>query len=242
MWAGWVHHSLRFGHAEVLREVGPEMPECRSKIQRCQSSEQLSEFFGRDPNDFLSRLVTMDETWRQSNNQWSDGTAAHPAPKNSECKNLLEKFSSWFFGIKKATSSLIIFQRAKLSTRSITHLCCCNWRTFWKKNAAGSSPRGSCSCKTMPRLTGHLQPRRNWPTWASRVITHPILRIWPCWTITCSMDWKSNWKVTIFLPTRRSLLPWRPGWTVNFLNFFLSDLQNLQQWAKCIELRGEYVE
>jgi len=74
--------------------VGPEMPECRSKIQRCQSSEQLSEFFGRDPNDFLSRLVTMDETWRQSNNQWSDGTAAHPAPKNSECKNLLEKFSS----------------------------------------------------------------------------------------------------------------------------------------------------
>jgi hypothetical protein len=28
----------------------------------------------------------------------------------------------------------------------------------------------------MPRLTGHLQPRRNWPTWASNVlITHPIL-------------------------------------------------------------------
>ena len=25
-------------------------------------------------------------------NQWSGGTAAHPAPKNSECKNLLEKF------------------------------------------------------------------------------------------------------------------------------------------------------
>jgi len=31
--------------------------------RRCQSSEQLLEFFGRDPNDFLSRLVTMDETW-----------------------------------------------------------------------------------------------------------------------------------------------------------------------------------
>jgi hypothetical protein len=28
-----------------------------------------------------------------------------------------------FFGIKTASSSLIIFQRAKLSTRSITHLC-----------------------------------------------------------------------------------------------------------------------
>jgi len=33
------------------------------KRQRCQSSEQLLDFFRRDPNDFLSRLVTMDETW-----------------------------------------------------------------------------------------------------------------------------------------------------------------------------------
>jgi len=36
----------------------------------------------------------------------------------------------------------------------------------------------SCSCTTLPRLTRHLQPRRNWPTWASNLlITHPILRI-----------------------------------------------------------------
>jgi hypothetical protein len=32
----------------------------------------------------------------------------------------------------------------------------------------------------MKQLTGHLQPRRNSPTWASNVfITHPILRICP---------------------------------------------------------------
>ena len=40
-------------------------PKCLNadqKRQRRQSSEQLSEFFQRDPNDFLSRLVTMDET------------------------------------------------------------------------------------------------------------------------------------------------------------------------------------
>ena len=57
-------------------------------------------------------------TRRQSNNQWSGSIAAHPAPKNSECKNLLENFSPRFFGIKTASSSLIIFQRAKLSTQS----------------------------------------------------------------------------------------------------------------------------
>jgi len=54
--------------------------------------------------------ITM--TRRQSNNQWSDGIASDPAPKNSECKNPLEKFSSRFFGIKTASSSLIIFQTA----------------------------------------------------------------------------------------------------------------------------------
>ena len=30
-WAGWVHHSWRFGHAEALCKVGPEMPERGSK-------------------------------------------------------------------------------------------------------------------------------------------------------------------------------------------------------------------
>jgi len=81
-----------------------------------------------------------------------------------------------FFGIKMASSSLIIFQRAKLSMRSITYLCWCNWRTFWRKNTVGRSSRRSCSCTTMLRLTGHLQPRRNWPTWASNVL---VLRMYP---------------------------------------------------------------
>jgi len=50
-------------------------------------------------------------TRRQGNNQWIGGIAAHPTPKNSKCKNPLEKFSPQFFGIKTASSSLIIFQR-----------------------------------------------------------------------------------------------------------------------------------
>ena len=31
---------------------------------------------------------------------------------------------------------------------------------------------------------------------------------------------KNNWKLAIFRPTRKSLLPRRPGWTDNLLNFF----------------------
>ena len=47
--------------------------------------------------------ITM--TQRQSNNQWSGGIAAHPAPKYSGCKNPLENFSPWFFGIKTVFSN-----------------------------------------------------------------------------------------------------------------------------------------
>ena len=43
-------------------------------------------------------------------------------------------------------------------------------------------------------------------------------------------DWKSDWKVAIFRPTRRSLLPWRPGWTDNFLDFF-EWLAKLRVWS-----------
>jgi len=177
------------------------VPKCLNadqKCQLCQSSEQFWNFFGtiqmnscRDWWPWTKpSYITI--TQRQSNNQWGGGLTAHPAPKNSKCKNALEKFSPRFFGIKTASSSLISFQRAQLSMRSIIHFCWCNWRTFWRKNAAGRSPSGSCYCTTMSRLTRDLQPRRNWPTRPSNVlITHPILRNWPHRTTTCSLDWKT---------------------------------------------------
>ena len=66
-------------------------------------------------------------------------------------------------------------------------------KDIWRKDIAGSSPRGSCSCTTTPRLTGHLRPRRNWPFWAASVlITHSVLRIWPRRTTTCFLDWKNE--------------------------------------------------
>ena len=64
MWVGWVHHSWRFGHAESLREVGPEIPQRGSKTSTVPVvSTNYGFFFQHDPNNFLSRLVTMGETW-----------------------------------------------------------------------------------------------------------------------------------------------------------------------------------
>jgi len=56
------------------------------KRQWCQTSGQLLEFFRHDPNDFMSRLVTMDETWlyhydlerKQQSMEWRHSGSPHP--------------------------------------------------------------------------------------------------------------------------------------------------------------------
>jgi len=143
------------------------VPKCLNadqKRQQCQSSEQLSEFFRRDPNNFLSRLVTMDETWlyhydpetKQKSVEWRHSGSSRP--KKSECKNPLEKFSPRLFGIKTASSTLIIFQTAKLLTRDITHLCWCNWRTFWRKTPREGHQGGLVLAWQCPGSPGTCNP------------------------------------------------------------------------------------
>ena len=205
------------------------MPERGSKRQRCHLSEQLLEFFRRDPNDFLSRLVTMDETWlyhydpetKQQSMEWRH--SGSPRPRNSKCKNPLEKFPPRVFGIKTWWSSLIIFQRAKLSTRSITHLCWCNWRIFWRENAG----RGTVT-KGVLFLTDNAQAHRTLAT--QKKLVHLGLQCLdnnPPYSPDLDLSdyrlfpgLKNSWNFAIFRPTRRSLLPRRPGWTDKIPIFF----------------------
>jgi len=61
-WVGSIIHE----DLDMRKLSAKWVPKCLNadqKRQRCQSPEQTLEFFRRDPNDFLSRLVTMDETW-----------------------------------------------------------------------------------------------------------------------------------------------------------------------------------
>jgi len=89
----------------------------------------------------------MDETWlyhydpetKQQSMEWRHSGSPE---KMSSTIIRWKSFRLDFFETKTASFSLSIFQRAKLSTRSITHLCWCNWRTFWRKNAAGRSKGG----------------------------------------------------------------------------------------------------
>ena len=223
-WVGFIIHE-DLDMRKLSEKWVPKCLNANQKRQRCQS-EQIWNFFVaiqkiscRDWWPWTKRgYITM--TRRHSNNQWSGGIAAHPTPKNSEYKNLLEKFSPRFFGIKTASSSLIIFQRAELSTRNITYLCWCNWRIFWRKNTAGRGYQGGLLfARHCPGSPGTCNPEETDLPGLPVLITHPILRIWPRRTTICSMDWQNNWKVAIFRPTRRSLQPRRPGWTDKFWIF-----------------------
>ena len=195
----------------------PKCPNADKKCQRCQSSELRLEFFRRDPIiSCRARLVTMDETClyhydpetkRQTMEcRHSDS----PRPKKFRVQKSAGKvLTSIFWG---QDGILLIDYLPEGQTINAEYYSSLLVKLdILKGKRQVSSTRGSCSC-TMPRLTGQLQPRRNWPTWPSSVlITDPILRIWPCRTTTCSLDWKNNWEVAIFRPTRRSLLPRRPG-------------------------------
>jgi len=68
------------------------------KHQWCQLSEQLLEFFWHNPHDFLSRLVTMDETWlyhydretKQQSMGWRH--SGSPRPQKFQEQKFLDKF------------------------------------------------------------------------------------------------------------------------------------------------------
>jgi len=87
----------------------PKCVNADQKRQRCQSSEQVLEFFG------AIQIISCRDWWpwtkpcygtmtrRQSNNYWRGGMVPHHASKKSEYKNPLENFSPRIFGIKTAS-------------------------------------------------------------------------------------------------------------------------------------------
>ena len=105
-----IHEDLDIG--KVSAKWVPKCLNADHKRQRCQPSEQLLEFFRRDPNDFLLRLGTMDETWlyhydpetKQQSMEWRHSGSILPqkfrvqkSDVNVRVKNPLEKFSPRFF-------------------------------------------------------------------------------------------------------------------------------------------------
>ena len=157
-------------------------------------------------------------TRSQSNNQWNGGIAAHHAPKNSECKNPLEKFSPRFFGIKTASSHWLSsigpnYQRGVLiiSAGAI------------EGRFEGKTPReGHRALATQKKLT-YL---------GFQCLDHP-----PCSPDLAPSHYQLFPGLKKKICCRGDLVGRTTFW------IFLSGLQKLEQRAKkCIKLRGDCIE
>ena len=222
--------------------------QCLNADQKRQwfQSEQLLECFG------AIQMISCRNWWpwtkpsyiamtrRQSNNQWSGGIAAHPTPtqKIPNAKIRWKSFRLDFLGSKWHPPHWLSSKGPNYQHRVLL-ISAGVIEGHFEGKALQESHQGTCSCTTMPWLTGHLQPRRNWPTWASSVlITHSVLQIWPFQTTTYSLDWKKIQSSPFFVRRRGDLVGRTAFWI-----FFLSGLRKLeQQVKKCIEFCGEYVE
>jgi len=158
-----------------------------------------------------------------------------PRPKKFRVQKSAGKFLATIFWDQDGILLTDYFPKGQIINAEYHPSLLVQLKDILKEKRRGKITRGSCLCTTMPQVTGHSQPGRNWPTWASIfLITHPILWIWPRRTNTCSLDGKKNWKVVIFCTTRRSLLPRRPSWTDNFLIFFWVACKSSSNGLRCL--------
>jgi len=146
--------------------MGPEMPESGSKTSTVPVVWTNFEFFRRDPNDFLSLFVTMDKPLlyhydpetKQQLIEWRH--SGLPCPKIFQVQKSAGKILASMFGDQDGI--LLIDYLPKSQTINPEYysslLVWCNWRTFWRKNAAGRSPRGPVLARQCPGSPGTCNP------------------------------------------------------------------------------------
>jgi len=236
MWAGWVNHSWRFGHAEALREVGPEMPECGSKTSTvpvvwANFAILFSAIQMISCRDWWPRTkpgyITM--TRRQSNNEWSGGIAAHTAPKHFECKNPLEKFSPRFFWDQDGIFLIDYLPKGPTINAEYYLSLPVQLKDILKEKCRGKVTKGFLFLHDNAPAHRALATQKKLAYLGLQFLDHP-----PYSPDLAPSDYhlfpelKNDWKVATFRPKRRSLLPRRPGWRDKVLFFFFGGLQKLE--------------
>ena len=165
-------------------------------------------------------------TRRQSNNQWSGGVAFHPAPKNSDCKNPLEKFSPRLFWDQDGI--LLIDYLPKGQTINVEYYSSLlvQMKDILKEKSHGKVTKGVLFLHDNALVHQALATQKKLAYLGFQCLNHP-----PYSLDLALLEYhlfpglkKQLIGCHFFFPTRKSLLPQRSGWTDNLLNFFLSGL------------------
>jgi len=130
--------------------------------------------------------ITM--TRRQSNNKWSGGIAAHPAPKKIRVQKSARKFLVSIFWDQDGillTDYLPKGQSINTEYYSSAGVI----EGYFEGKTSQEGLQGVLFLHDLAPPRRALATHKKWPTWVSNVlITHPILRVWPRRTTTCSLD------------------------------------------------------
>jgi len=212
--------------------------------------EQILEFFRRHPNDFLSRLVTMDEIWlyhydtekKQQSVEWRHWGSPHP--KIIPSAKICWKISRLNFLYQDGILIVYLPKGQTINPEYYSSLLV-QLKNIIKEKRRGKVTKGVLFLHDNAPAHRALATQKKLAYLGFQCLDHP-----PYSPDLATSDYqlflglkKTIERSSFFRPTRTSLLPRRLGWTDNFLNFFLSGLQKLEQRAKkCIELRGECVE
>jgi len=188
------------------------------KRQRRQSSEQLLEFFRRDPNDFLSPLVTMDETWlyhygpetKQQSMEWRHSVS--PRPRIFRVQKSAGKVLASIFWDQDGI--LLIDYLPKGQTINVEYYSSLlvQLKDILKEKRRGKFTKGV--------LFLHDNVPAHWTPAAQKKLAYLGFQCLDHPPYSPDLAPSACHLFVIFLPTRRSLLPRRSGRTGKLLNFF----------------------
>ena len=189
------------------------VPKCRNvdqKRQRSQSSEQIWNLFG------AIQMISCRDCWpwtkpsyitmnrRQSNNQWSGGIAAHLAPKNSDSKNLLENSRLDLLGSRRHPPHWLSSKRPTINAEYYSALLM-QLKGILKEKHRGKLTKGILFLHDNVPSYRAFATQYKLAYLGFQCLDHPPYSpgLVPS-DYQLFLDWKNNWKVTIFRPTWRS--------------------------------------
>jgi len=155
---------------------------------------------------------------RQSNNQWSGGIAAHPASKLSSAKIIWKTFASIFWD-QDSILPIDYFSKGQTINAEYYSSLLVQLKYILEEKCRGKFTNGVLILHNTPAHRA-LANQKKLAYLGFHCLDHPS-----CSPNLAPSDHhgfpglKNNWKFAIFLPTLRSLLPRRPGWT-DILIFF----------------------
>ena len=198
-----------------------------------------------------ARLVTMNETWlyhydletKQRSMEWRH--SGSPRPKKFRVQKFTGNVRLDFLGSRRHPPHWLSYKGPNYQRGVLPIFAGVTEGHFWGKTPREGQQGGLVLARQCPGSPGNCNPEETGLPGLPLSLSLTLFFGSGSVGLRPVVPWteEKKWNFAIFLPTRRSLLPRRPGWTDKLLNFFLSDLQKLEQRAKkCIELRGEYVE